>query len=113
MGAQYCGIDIVGFGFAEGGYRQMINNVRAVQTPDNVADIKWRVMQDPVYEEFRPSIGDKIYICRQMGPDRTGSYSGRNLRWYSYTDRGLRSGRNLRPHHRPGHLSRYQHQRAF
>ena len=41
--------NIIGFGFAEGGFRQMINNVRAIHTPDEVAGIKWRVMQNPVY----------------------------------------------------------------
>lgn len=41
--------NIIGFGFAEGGYRQMINNVRAVFSPENVAGIKWRVMPNPVY----------------------------------------------------------------
>ena len=49
--------NIIGFGFAEGGFRQMINNVRAVQTPDNVAGIKWRVMQNPVYIGMFRSLG--------------------------------------------------------
>jgi len=41
--------DIIGFGFSEGGFRQMINNVRPVFTPQDVEGIKWRVMQNPVY----------------------------------------------------------------
>jgi len=41
--------NIIGFGFAEGGYRQMINNVRPVFSPEDVAGIKWRVMPNPVY----------------------------------------------------------------
>jgi tripartite ATP-independent transporter DctP family solute receptor len=41
--------NIVGFGFAEGGFRQMINNVRPIYTPGEVEGIKWRVMQNPVY----------------------------------------------------------------
>jgi len=41
--------NIIGFGFAEGGFRQMINNVRPVFSPDDVAGIKWRVMPNPVY----------------------------------------------------------------
>ena len=49
--------NIIGFGFAEGGFRQMINNVRAVETPDNVAGIKWRVMQNPVYIGMFRSLG--------------------------------------------------------
>jgi len=40
---------IIGFGFAEGGFRQMINNVRPIYTPNDVKGIKWRVMQNPVY----------------------------------------------------------------
>ena len=40
---------IVGLGFAEGGFRQMINNVRPVFVPKDVEGIKWRVMQNPVY----------------------------------------------------------------
>ena len=40
---------IVGLGFAEGGFRQMINNVRPVFMPKDVEGIKWRVMQNPVY----------------------------------------------------------------
>ena len=40
---------IVGLGFAEGGFRQMINNVRPIFMPKDVEGIKWRVMQNPVY----------------------------------------------------------------
>jgi tripartite ATP-independent transporter DctP family solute receptor len=40
---------IVGLGFAEGGFRQMINNVRPILMPEDVKGIKWRVMQNPVY----------------------------------------------------------------
>lgn len=40
---------IKGLGFAEGGFRQMINNVRPVVEPKDVAGVKWRVMQNPVY----------------------------------------------------------------
>ena len=48
---------IIGFGFAEGGFRQMINNVRPVNTPDDVSGIKWRVMQNPVYIGMFRSLG--------------------------------------------------------
>jgi len=41
--------NIIGFGFAEGGFRQMINNVRPVFSPEDVDGIKWRVMPNPVY----------------------------------------------------------------
>lgn len=49
--------NIIGFGFAEGGFRQMINNVRPVETPQDVEGIKWRVMQNPVYIGMFRSLG--------------------------------------------------------
>jgi len=49
--------NIMGFGFAEGGYRQMINNVRPVLSPEDVAGIKWRVMPNPVYIGMFRSLG--------------------------------------------------------
>jgi tripartite ATP-independent transporter DctP family solute receptor len=49
--------NIIGFGFAEGGFRQMINNVRPVLTPGDVEGIKWRVMPNPVYIEMFRSLG--------------------------------------------------------
>jgi tripartite ATP-independent transporter DctP family solute receptor len=49
--------NIIGFGFAEGGYRQMINNVHPVYTPDDVKGIKWRVMPNPVYIGMFRSLG--------------------------------------------------------
>ena len=49
--------NIIGLGFAEGGFRQMINNVRPVQEPKNVEGIKWRVMQNPVYLGMFRSLG--------------------------------------------------------
>jgi tripartite ATP-independent transporter DctP family solute receptor len=48
---------IIGLGFAEGGFRQMINNVRAVSIPQDVEGIKWRVMQNPVYIGMFRSLG--------------------------------------------------------
>ena len=33
----------------EGGFRNMINNVRPVEKPDDVSGVKFRVMQNPVY----------------------------------------------------------------
>ncbi|HIJ54877.1 MAG TPA: TRAP transporter substrate-binding protein [Deltaproteobacteria bacterium] len=49
--------NIIGLGFAEGGYRQMINNVRQVYMPDDVSGIKWRVMPNPVYIGMFRSLG--------------------------------------------------------
>jgi tripartite ATP-independent transporter DctP family solute receptor len=49
--------NIIGFGFAEGGFRQMINNVRPVYTPTDVEGVKWRVMPNPVYIEMFRALG--------------------------------------------------------
>lgn len=49
--------NIKGLGFAEGGFRQMINNVRPIKTPADVEGIKWRVMQNPVYIGMFRSLG--------------------------------------------------------
>ena len=49
--------NIIGLGFAEGGFRQMINNVRPVKVPDDVSGIKWRVMPNPVYIEMFRALG--------------------------------------------------------
>ncbi|MEJ5358660.1 MAG: TRAP transporter substrate-binding protein [Desulfobacterales bacterium] len=48
---------IVGLGFAEGGFRQMINNVRPIYEPKDIEGIKWRVMQNPVYLGMFRSLG--------------------------------------------------------
>jgi tripartite ATP-independent transporter DctP family solute receptor len=49
--------NIIGLGFAEGGYRHMINNVRPVSTPEDVEGIKWRVMPNPLYIEMFRALG--------------------------------------------------------
>ena len=49
--------NIIGLGFAEGGFRHMINNVRPVKMPDDAAGIKWRVMPNPVYIEMFRALG--------------------------------------------------------
>ena len=41
----------------EGGFRNMINNVRPVNKPDDVAGVKYRVMQNPVYISMFSSLG--------------------------------------------------------
>ena len=41
----------------EGGFRNMINNVRPVSKPDDVAGVKFRVMQNPVYISMFSSLG--------------------------------------------------------
>jgi TRAP-type transport system periplasmic protein len=41
----------------EGGFRNMINNVRPVTKPDDVSGVKFRVMQNPVYISMFSSLG--------------------------------------------------------
>jgi TRAP-type transport system periplasmic protein len=48
---------IVVLGYMEGGFRQMINNVRPVARPDDVKGVKYRVMQNPVYIDMFSSLG--------------------------------------------------------
>lgn len=48
---------IVVLGYMEGGFRNMINNKRAVSTPADVVGVKYRVMQNPVYIEMFNSMG--------------------------------------------------------
>ena len=49
--------NIVALGFAASGFRQMINNVRPVYSPDDVKGIKWRVMKNPVFIGMFRSLG--------------------------------------------------------
>jgi tripartite ATP-independent transporter DctP family solute receptor len=44
-------------GYMEGGFRNMINNVRPVEKPDDVKGVKFRVMQNPVYISMFSSLG--------------------------------------------------------
>jgi tripartite ATP-independent transporter DctP family solute receptor len=44
-------------GFMEGGFRNMINNVRPVVKPDDVKGVKYRVMQNPVFIGMFSSMG--------------------------------------------------------
>ena len=48
---------VIVLGFMEGGFRNMINNVRPVTTPDDVKGVKYRVMQNPVYISMFSSLG--------------------------------------------------------
>lgn len=41
----------------EGGFRNMINNIRPVSKPDDVSGVKFRVMQNPVYISMFSSLG--------------------------------------------------------
>ncbi len=44
-------------GYMEGGFRNMINNVRPVAKPDDVKGVKYRVMQNPVFIAMFSSLG--------------------------------------------------------
>lgn len=48
---------IIGLGFAEGGFRNMINNVRPVAQPSDVEGVKYRVMQNRVFIDMFQSLG--------------------------------------------------------
>jgi tripartite ATP-independent transporter DctP family solute receptor len=48
---------IVLLGFMEGGFRNMINNKRPVNSPADVKGVKYRVMQNPVYIDMFNSMG--------------------------------------------------------
>lgn len=43
--------------FMEGGFRDMINNVRPVEKPEDVKGVKYRVMQNPVFIGMFSSLG--------------------------------------------------------
>lgn len=66
---------IIGLGFAEGGFRHMINNVRPVTEPADVEGVKYRVMQNPIYIEMFKSLGGnavpmawgEVYTAVQQG----------------------------------------------
>ena len=49
--------NIIGLGFAEGGFRHMLNNVRPIKTPDDVKGIKFRVMENPTYIGMFKALG--------------------------------------------------------
>lgn len=48
---------VMGLRFCEGGFRNMINNVRPVKQPSDVEGVKYRVMQNPVYIGMFSSLG--------------------------------------------------------
>lgn len=50
-------MNIVGLGYAEGGFRHMINNVRPINTPEDTKGIKFRVMTTPIYIGLFQSLG--------------------------------------------------------
>ena len=48
---------VLSLGAAEGGFRNMINNTRPVRTPADVAGVKYRTMQNPVFIEMFSALG--------------------------------------------------------
>jgi tripartite ATP-independent transporter DctP family solute receptor len=66
---------VISLGAAEGGFRNMINNVRPVRTPEDVEGVKYRTMQNPVFIEMFSSLGGspvpmawgEVYTAMQQG----------------------------------------------
>jgi len=50
-------LQITGLAFSEGGFRNMINNVRPVNSPADLKGVKYRVMKTPVYIKMFQSLG--------------------------------------------------------
>ena len=48
---------VVALGYMEGGFRQMINNIRPIVRPEDLRGIKFRVLQSPIYIEMFRSLG--------------------------------------------------------
>lgn len=48
---------IKGLGYAEGGFRMMINNTRPINTPSDVEGVKFRVMENPIYIGMFKALG--------------------------------------------------------
>jgi tripartite ATP-independent transporter DctP family solute receptor len=51
------GRGIVALGYMEGGFRQMINNVRPINAPSDVRGVKFRVLQSPIYVGLFNALG--------------------------------------------------------
>ncbi len=50
-------LQITGLAFSEGGFRHMINNSRPVNTPEDLKNVKYRVMQTPIYIGMFQALG--------------------------------------------------------
>jgi tripartite ATP-independent transporter DctP family solute receptor len=48
---------VVNLGYMEGGFRQMINNVRPIVHPADVRGVKFRVLQSPIYVGMYTALG--------------------------------------------------------
>lgn len=68
-------IGVKGLAFTEAGFMQILNNVRPIEKPEDVAGIKFRVMQTPVYIGMFESMGSnaipmpwgEVYTAIQQG----------------------------------------------
>lgn len=49
--------NVIGLGFADGGFRQMYNRIRPIRKPEDLAGIKFRVMETPVYISMYKAFG--------------------------------------------------------
>ncbi|MBN2285588.1 MAG: DctP family TRAP transporter solute-binding subunit [Tissierellales bacterium] len=49
--------NIKGLGFAEGGFRHMINNIRPINAPEDTKGVKFRVMENPIYIAMFKALG--------------------------------------------------------
>lgn len=50
-------LQVTGLAFSEGGFRHMINNSRPVNTPEDLKNVKYRVMQTPIYIGMFQALG--------------------------------------------------------
>lgn len=48
---------VVNLGYMEGGFRQMINNVRPIVQPGDLRGVKFRVLQSPIYVGMYTALG--------------------------------------------------------
>jgi tripartite ATP-independent transporter DctP family solute receptor len=48
---------VIALGYTEGGFRQMINNKKPVNSPADVQGVKYRVLQSPIYINLFTSLG--------------------------------------------------------
>jgi len=68
-------IGIKGLAFTEAGFMQILNNVRPIEKPEDVAGIKFRVMQTPIYIGLFKCLGSnaipmpwgEVYTAIQQG----------------------------------------------
>ncbi|MDR2528623.1 MAG: TRAP transporter substrate-binding protein [Synergistaceae bacterium] len=50
-------VNVVGLGFTEGGFREMINKARPIKLPEDMRGVKFRVMENPIYVGMFKNLG--------------------------------------------------------